>query len=86
MACLHAFNRLRIETGDLLCMAGGDQDDMQGQFWRVLGTLLPVPIDHIVIYLGPDARHIEAGPKGVGLFEMAGSSWFAKPLAKQSGR
>lgn len=86
MVYRHEFNGLSVETGDLLCMTDGDQDDLQGQFWRVLGTLLPGPIDHIVIYLGPDGRCIEAGPKGVALFEMAGSSWFAKPLAKQRGR
>lgn len=82
----HVFNELRVQTGDLLCMTDGDQDDLQGQFWRLLGTLLPGPIDHIVIYLGPGGRCIEAGPQGVTSFEMAGSTWFAKPLAKQRGR
>jgi hypothetical protein len=86
MVYRYVFNGLSVETGDLLCMTDGDQDDLQGQFWRVLGTRLPGPIDHIVIYLGPDGRCIEAGPNGMGLFEMTTSNWSAKPLAKQRGR
>ena len=67
-------------------MTDGDQGDVEGQFWRLLGTLLPGPIDHIVIYLGPEGRCIEAGPKGVTSFEMTGSTWSAHALAKQRGR
>lgn len=67
-------------------MTDGDRDNLQGQFWRLLGTLLPGPIDHIVIYIGPGGRCIEAGPNGVTAFEMAGPVWYAKPLAKQRGR
>lgn len=76
----HKYHGLNGQTGDLLCMTDGDQDSLQGHFWRLLGTLLPGPIDHIVIYLGPDGRCIEAGPAGITSFEMVGPTWFAKPL------
>jgi hypothetical protein len=82
----HQYHGLTVHTGDLLCMTDGDHGDLQGQFWRLLGTLLPGPIDHIVIYLGPGGRCIEAGPGGVTVFEMAGPIWDARPLRKQRGR
>lgn len=86
MVYQHNYHGLSVQTGDLLCMTDGDQDSPQGQFWRLLGTLLPGPIDHIVIFLGPDGRCIEAGPGGVATFEMAGSTWHSQPLAKKRGR
>ena len=82
----HQYYSLTVRTGDLLCMTDGDCSDLQGQFWRLLGTLLPGPIDHIVIYLGPGGRCIESGPGGVTVFEMTGSTWDAQPLTEQRGR
>lgn len=86
MVCKHYYHGLSVQTGDLLCMTDGDQDSLQGQFWRLLGTLLPGPIDHIVVFLGPDGRCIEAGPGGVATFDMVGPTWHAQPLARQRGR
>jgi hypothetical protein len=59
---------------------------VQGQFWRLLGTLLPGPIDHIIVYLGPGGRCIEAGPAGVTTFAMEGAVWNPQPLGKLRGR
>lgn len=82
----HEFEGLAVQTGDLLCMTDGDTSSIQGQFWRLLGTLLPGPVDHIVIFCGPEGRCVEAGPGGVTMFEMAGATWQPEPLAKQRGR
>jgi uncharacterized protein YycO len=82
----HEFDGLVVQTGDLLCMTDGDTRSLQGQFWRLLGTLLPGPIDHIVIYIGPDGRCIEAGPGGVTTFEMVGVTWKPELVARQRGR
>lgn len=82
----HEFDGLVVQTGDLLCMTDGDTGSLQGQFWRLLGTLLPGPVDHVVIYLGPDGRCVEAGPGGVITFEMVGATWQPELLAKQRGR
>jgi hypothetical protein len=55
---------LRVQTGDLLCTTDGGGADITGQFWRLIGKLIPGDIDHIIIYVGPGGRCVEAGAKG----------------------
>ena len=64
----------------------GEEDDIQGQLWRFLGTLLPSPIDHITVYLGRGGRFIEAGPGDVVAFQVEGNSWTPQPLYNQRGQ
>jgi uncharacterized protein YycO len=78
-------NGLMMQTGDLICTTDGGGADMKGQFWRLVGKLIPGDVDHIVIYLGPGGRCVEAGPKGVSVFEISGSIWDSEKMADQRG-
>jgi hypothetical protein len=79
----HVYNGLRVATGDVLCTRDGDADSPFGKVWRVLGLLLPGEIDHTVVYLGPGGRCVEAGARGVIVFEMPGETWEAESLYPQ---
>ena len=69
------FNGLPVKTGDVICTANGKPDILPGEFWRLIGRLLPGEVDHIVIYLGPQGRCAESGSLGVITFEMPGMRW-----------
>jgi len=79
-------NELMMHTGDLICTTDGGGADIRGQFWRLLGKLIPGDVDHIVVYLGPEGRCIEAGPLGVSLFEISGNIWDSEKMAEQRGQ
>jgi hypothetical protein len=64
-----------IQSGDIICTTDGKPDLLPGEFWRLIGRLLPGDVDHIVIYTGPEGRCVEAGGKGVSIFEMPGGRW-----------
>jgi hypothetical protein len=34
----------------------GKPDILPGEFWRLVGRLVPGDVDHIAIYIGPDAH------------------------------
>jgi hypothetical protein len=79
----HVYNGLRVATGDILCTHDGDADSPFGQIWRVLGLLLPGEIDHTIVYVGPGGRCVEAGARGVIVFDMPGETWEADGLYQQ---
>lgn len=81
----HQFNGLPLRTGDVICTVDGLAEGWYGRFWLQVGYLLPGKVDHCAIYLGPAGRCIEAGPRGVIVYEMAGNQWDARPLAEQRG-
>jgi hypothetical protein len=77
---------LKIQTGDLICTIDGGGDDIKGQFWRLIGKLLPGKVDHTVVYVGPGGRCVEAGAKGtVIVFEITGSTWNPEAMTDQRG-
>ena len=77
---------LRVQTGDLLCTTDGGGADITGQFWRLIGKLIPGDIDHIVIYVGPGGKCVEAGAKGkVITFDLIGNTWNADEMRSQRG-
>src|SRR5208283_2806001 len=79
-------NGLMVQTGDLICTTDGGGADIKGQFWRLVGKLIPGDVDHIVIYTGPGGHCIEAGARGmVTAFDMAGSIWDSEKMAGQRG-
>ena len=79
-------NGLRVQTGDLLCTTDGEPGDFRGQFWRLIGTLVPGDVDHIVIYVGPGGRCVEAGAKRkVITFEVQGHHWDARKMLADRG-
>lgn len=81
-ASLHGIS---IQTGDLLCTTDGNTEILPGEFWRFIGRLLPGDVDHIVIYLGPGGRCIEAGGLGVITFEFEDSWWDGTHLLPKRG-
>jgi hypothetical protein len=76
---------LLLQTGDLICTTDGDDTPVIGQFWRFIGMFVPGEVDHIIMYLGPDGRCIEAGPRGVNVFELPGETWDALNMVRQRG-
>ena len=69
-------NGLSLETGDLICTTDGGGELLAGQFWRLVGKLIPGDVDHIVVYIGPGGRCVESGANGrVITFEMPGDTW-----------
>jgi hypothetical protein len=63
----------------------GKPDILPGEFWRLVGRLVPGDVDHVALYLGPGGRCIEAGALGVSLFEVQGDSWNTEKMAVQRG-
>lgn len=76
---------LPLQTGDIICTSDGDSQLIAGQFWRLIGKLIPGPVDHVCVYIGPGGRCVEAGAIGVIAFEFSGSKWDAHVMQKQRG-
>jgi len=82
----HIINGLPVKTGDLICTTDGDNRDITGKFWRLLGKLIPGEIDHIIVYVGPGGRCVEAGAKGKVIeFKTAGVRWDFEAMIAQRG-
>ena len=64
MVFSYQINGLIVQTGDLICTTDGGDVDIKGQFWRLIGKLIPGEVDHIVIFVGPGGRCVEAGARG----------------------
>jgi len=82
----YTLNRLQIHTGDILCMAfDGDTRLNPGEYWRILGLLIPGEVDHVAVYIGPEGRCVEANAKGVIVFDLADNEWAAEKMFKHRG-
>jgi hypothetical protein len=77
MVHTHIINGLTIKTGDILCTSDGTDENWYGRLWQLIGYLIPGKIDHVIIYVGPGGRFVEAGARGVIEFEMPGTKWDA---------
>ena len=72
----YEINGIPLKTGDLICTVDGNPSFLIGQFWWIIGKLVPGDVDHIVIYVGPKGRCVEAGAKGrVITFNIPGGIW-----------
>ena len=80
-----SFNGLPVKTGDVICTSNGKPDILPGEFWRLIGRLLPGDVDHVVIYLGPQGRCAESGSLGVITFEMPGETWQSEKVLVNRG-
>jgi len=78
----HVLNGLTIKTGDILCTSDGNDDGWFGRLWHMIGYLVPGKIDHVIMYIGPEGRCVEAGGRGVIEFTMPGQRWNATQVAK----
>jgi len=77
---------LPLQTGDVICTANGKPDILPGEFWRLVGRLVPGDVDHIALYLGPDGRCIEAGGLGVVTFEVSDGLWQPERMMDERGQ
>ena len=85
---VHSFeiNGLPVKTGDLICTVDGGEGLGSGQFWRLIGKIIPGDVDHIAIYVGPDGKCVEAGAKGrVITFDTGSHTWNAVQMMSQRG-
>ena len=76
---------ITVQTGDIICTMNGKPDILPGEFWRLVGRLVPGDVDHVAVYLGPDGRCIEAGAKGVVTFDVRFGYWETERMARQRG-
>ncbi|MEN9936874.1 MAG: Permuted papain-like amidase enzyme YaeF/YiiX, family [Chloroflexota bacterium] len=66
----HSFHGIPVRTGDVICTTDGGAGGLYAALWQRLGTLVPGPIDHCAVYVGPGGRCVEAGARGVITFDM----------------
>jgi len=76
---------LTVQTGDVICTMNGKPDILPGEFWRLVGRLVPGNVDHVAMYLGPAGRCIEAGSRGVITFKVPGEHWDTEAMARERG-
>lgn len=81
----YQINHLPVQTGDILCTTDGGGEILPGEFWRLIGKLLPGDVDHIALYLGPGGRCIESGALGVITFDVEGGIWDGVKMSSQRG-
>ncbi|HAX71356.1 MAG TPA: hypothetical protein DCY14_17210 [Anaerolineae bacterium] len=81
----YQINGMTVQTGDIICTMNGKPDILPGEFWRLVGRLVPGDVDHVAIYLGPDGRCAEAGARGVITFNVPNGEWDTERMARQRG-
>jgi hypothetical protein len=85
MISTYTINSVPIETGDVICTMNGKPDVLPGEFWRLVGRLVPGDVDHVAVYVGPEGRCVEAGARGVIAFDIAHDHWDSAKLIPQRG-
>jgi hypothetical protein len=74
-----------VQTGDIICTMNGKPDILPGEFWRLVGRLVPGDVDHVALYIGPEGRCIEAGAHGVIKFTVFKGEWNTTKMARRRG-
>ena len=82
----YEINGLTLQTGDVICTMNGKPDILPGEFWRLVGRLVPGEVDHVAVYLGPEGRCIEAGALGVVTFNVGKGQWDAEQMLIERGQ
>jgi hypothetical protein len=85
MIYTYQIEEIALQTGDLICTMNGKPDILPGEFWRLVGRLVPGDVDHIAIYLGPGGRCVEAGAHGVIKFTAFDGQWNTERMARRRG-
>lgn len=76
---------IALQTADIICTMNGKPEVLPGEFWLLVGRLVPGDVDHVAIYLGPDGQCIESGARGVITFNVPGGRWDTERMAPQRG-
>jgi len=85
MIYTYQINGMPVQTGDIICTMNGKPNILPGEFWRMVGRLVPGDVDHVAVYLGPDGRCAEAGARGVITFDVLNGVWDTERMARQRG-
>ena len=83
MVYTYQIEGIALQTGDIICTMNGKPDILPGEFWRLVGRLVPGDVDHVAIYTGPQGRCIEAGAHGVIKFTVFNGEWNAERMARR---
>lgn len=81
----YTINGLPFETGDIICTMNGKPDILPGEFWRLVGRLVPGDVDHVAVYVGPDGKCVEAGTRGVISYEAKFGLWDSARMIRTRG-
>lgn len=77
---------LTVRTGDLICTSTGGHSMPGGLLWKLSGDLIYGEVDHIVVYVGPGGRCVEAGAKfRVVTFDVVDNTWDALKMTDTRG-
>ena len=76
---------LTLQTGDIICTMNGKPDILPGEFWLLVGRLVPGDVDHVSVYVGPNGRCVEAGARGVITFDVHNQVWDTEFMARKRG-
>ncbi|RPI94483.1 MAG: hypothetical protein EHM40_06415 [Chloroflexi bacterium] len=85
MVYTYRIEGLSLQTGDIICTMNGKPNILPGEFWRLVGRLVPGDVDHVAVYVGPNGRCIEAGARGVITFNVPRGHWNTERMALQRG-
>jgi len=76
---------LTLQTGDVICTMNGKPDILPGEFWLLVGRLVPGDVDHVAVYVGPNGRCVESGSRGVITFDVCDGIWDTECMARERG-
>jgi cell wall-associated NlpC family hydrolase len=76
---------LTLQTGDVICTMNGKPNILPGEFWLLVGRLVPGDVDHVAVYVGPNGRCVESGSRGVITFDMCEGIWDTECMAGERG-
>ena len=85
MVFTYQIEGLTLQTGDIICTMNGKPDILPGEFWRLVGRLVPGDVDHVAIYIGPDGRCVESGSRGVITYHAHDGVWDTEFMARERG-
>jgi cell wall-associated NlpC family hydrolase len=85
MVFTYQIEGLTLQTGDIICTMNGKPDILPGEFWRLVGRLVPGDVDHVAIYVGPDGRCVESGSRGVITYHAHNGIWDTEFMARERG-
>lgn len=85
MVFTYQIEGLTLQTGDIICTMNGKPDILPGEFWLLVGRLVPGDVDHVAVYIGPDGRCVESGSRGVITFDVHEGIWDTEFMARKRG-
>ena len=81
----YQMDNLWLTTGDLICISEGSYPSALSRLLRPIEWCMPGYVKHVVVYVGPGGRCVEAGPRGVIAFDLPGETWQADRMRRQRG-